>query len=349
MTGTTPLTREALRQGAFDEVRRRIREEEPPKPSLRLSTSRERLPAICAQRKLEPAKLTKALRGELDWIVMKALEKDRSRRYETAGMFALDLRRHLQDEPVAALPPSLWYRTRKFARRNRTVLGFSAAVGVLAAALLGSAPSLYQEFRAGTYTGLTVHSDPRGAEVWHNGQRLGCTPYQMAGLPLGEFTYILVLTNFEAATNTTTIASRKHMNDFTFLRPLERQGAGATGVPITSGTELTAVAAQDAIILAVQGAVQVAGKDSREWRQAQTNMLLAPGDRLRTRGASRATIRLSDSTVVRFSEFTEFEVQIPGGNRFGPPSVKLKNGTLFLRGTNGIRVLTPNGVVGIRG
>jgi serine/threonine protein kinase len=95
LTGTTPLAHEALRQAAFAEVLRRIRDEEPPKPSQRLNTNRERLPTISAQRKLDPRKLTQLMRGEMDWIVMKCLEKDRGRRYETANGLALDLGRWL--------------------------------------------------------------------------------------------------------------------------------------------------------------------------------------------------------------------------------------------------------------
>src|SRR5215475_2779800 len=96
-----------------------IREEDPPRPSTRLSESKEALPSISAQRHTEPAKLTRLVKGELDWIVMKALEKDRNRRYETANGFAMDVQRYLADEAVAAGPPSKWYRARKFARRNR--------------------------------------------------------------------------------------------------------------------------------------------------------------------------------------------------------------------------------------
>src|SRR4029079_19716918 len=95
---------------AQDEIRRIIREEEPPRPSTRLSESKEKLPSIYAQRHTEPAKLTKLVRGELDWIVMKALEKDRSRRYETANGFAADVRRYIADEPVLGSAPSSGYR-----------------------------------------------------------------------------------------------------------------------------------------------------------------------------------------------------------------------------------------------
>ncbi len=96
-----------------------IREEEPPNPSTRLSSSDE-LPSIAANRSLEPKKLTGLVRGELDWIVMKALEKDRNRRYETANGLARDIEHYLHDEPVVARPPSAGYRLRKFLRRHRT-------------------------------------------------------------------------------------------------------------------------------------------------------------------------------------------------------------------------------------
>src|SRR5437763_1111742 len=106
---------------------RRIREQEPSKPSTKLSTA-EGLPAIAANRGTEPAKLTRLVRGELDWIVMKALEKDRSRRYETANGFALDVQRYLADEAVLACPPSAGYRLRKFARRHKGGLAVAALV-----------------------------------------------------------------------------------------------------------------------------------------------------------------------------------------------------------------------------
>jgi serine/threonine protein kinase len=112
LTGSTPLTRQRLEKAALVEVLRLIREEEPPVPSTRLSTAEE-LPSISAQRQTEPAKLTRLVRGELDWIVMKALEKDRARRYETANGLARDVQRHLNGEPVEAARPSLSYKLRK--------------------------------------------------------------------------------------------------------------------------------------------------------------------------------------------------------------------------------------------
>src|SRR5262249_11059796 len=122
---------------AFDEVLRIIREEEPPKPSTRLSTTEE-LPSIAANRGLEPKKLSGLVRGDLDWIVMKCLEKDRNRRYETANGLAQDVDHFLHDEPVQACPPSAWYRLRKFARRNKGALTITALVFLTVVVLTGN-------------------------------------------------------------------------------------------------------------------------------------------------------------------------------------------------------------------
>ena len=145
LTGTTPLEKRRLREAAWDEMRRLIREEEPPRPSVRLSSS-VALPSLAAGRQIEPARLTKLVRGELDWIVMKALEKDRNRRYETANGLAMDVRRYLAGDAVLAVPPSAGYRLRKFARRYKKPL-ITAAVFVL---LLVSAAvvSTWQAVRA---------------------------------------------------------------------------------------------------------------------------------------------------------------------------------------------------------
>ena len=118
-----------MREAALLEVLRVIREEEPPRPSTRLTATAE-LPSIAAQRGLEPKKLSGLVHGELDWIVMKALEKDRGRRYETANGFARDIERYMHDEPVQACPPSAVYRFRKFARRNKATLAMTTLVVV---------------------------------------------------------------------------------------------------------------------------------------------------------------------------------------------------------------------------
>ena len=141
LTGSTPLERARLRESGYAEILRRIREEEPPKPSTRLSESKELLPSISALRKTEPAHLARLVRGELDWIVMKALEKDRVRRYATASDLARDVERYLHDEPVEAGPPSAAYKLRKLARKYRGALVTAGSFAVLL--LLATATSTY--------------------------------------------------------------------------------------------------------------------------------------------------------------------------------------------------------------
>src|SRR5207249_2672991 len=131
LTGSTPLTHKRMKEAAYAEILRMIKEEEPPRPSTRLIDSGEALASISAQRHTEPAQLAKLVRGELDWIVMKALEKDRNRRYESASAFAADVQRYLKDEPVLACPPTVGYKLRKFVRRNKRTLATVALLGVV--------------------------------------------------------------------------------------------------------------------------------------------------------------------------------------------------------------------------
>ena len=145
LTGETPFDRTRLRSAAYNEILRIIREEEPPRPSIRLSSS-EALPSIAANRHCEPRKLSTLMRGELDWIVMKALEKDRSRRYETANGFARDVNRYLSDEPVVACPPSKRYRFRKWIRRNKELAVTTALIA--ATLLLGVIGTTWQAWNA---------------------------------------------------------------------------------------------------------------------------------------------------------------------------------------------------------
>jgi WD40 repeat protein/serine/threonine protein kinase len=128
LTGTTPFDRQRFQTAAYDEIRRIIKEEEPPKPSTRLSTMGEPLSKVSAERKTDPAKLSALVKGDLDWIVMKALEKDRNRRYDTANGLARDVERYLKEEPVEACPPSAAYRLHKFVKRNRGVVAAAAVV-----------------------------------------------------------------------------------------------------------------------------------------------------------------------------------------------------------------------------
>jgi serine/threonine protein kinase/tetratricopeptide (TPR) repeat protein len=170
LTGTTPVDRRRLGQAAVLEVLRIVREVEPPAPSSRLSTL-EGLPSIAANRSVEPARLARMLRGDLDWVVMKALEKDRSRRYETANALARDVQRYLADEAVEARPPSAGYRLRKFVRRNK---GRVAAAGlVLLALVLGMLGTTWGLVRARWERDKAIQSETaeRAARLHEEEQR----------------------------------------------------------------------------------------------------------------------------------------------------------------------------------
>jgi tetratricopeptide (TPR) repeat protein len=170
LTGTTPVDRRRLNQAAVLEILRIVREVEPPTPSSRLSTL-EGLPSIAANRSIEPARLARMLRGDLDWVVMKALEKDRSRRYETANALARDVQRHLADEAVEARRPSAGYRLRKFVRRNK---GRVVAAGlVLLALVLGMLGTTWGLVRARRERDKAIQSEnaERAARLHEEEQR----------------------------------------------------------------------------------------------------------------------------------------------------------------------------------
>jgi serine/threonine protein kinase/WD40 repeat protein len=176
LTGTTPINQERLTQAAFTDMLRAVREEEPPKPSTRLSVSKKMLPAIAEQRHTEPARLPKLVHGELDWIVMKCLEKDRNRRYDTANDLALDVRRYLADEPLRAGPPTVGHRLWKLARRHRRSV---VAAGLVALALIAGA--------IGTTWGLVRAERARGALKDQRDRTLAAERDRSWGLALSQW------------------------------------------------------------------------------------------------------------------------------------------------------------------
>ncbi len=148
LAGSPPLDAKQFKRGAILEMLRMVREVDPPSPSTKVSTA-DALPSIAASRDIDPAQLKRALQGDLDWIVMMALEKDRTRRYETANGFAADILRHLAHEPVVAAPPSRTYRLRKFVRKHRVaVLAASLVILALEAGMAGTTWGLIEARRA---------------------------------------------------------------------------------------------------------------------------------------------------------------------------------------------------------
>jgi serine/threonine protein kinase/tetratricopeptide (TPR) repeat protein len=137
LTGALPFDRDTLRKAALDDVRRTIREKEPPRPSTRVKERGAASAEAAGRRRTEPGRLATRMRGDLDSITLKALEKDRTRRYQTANAFAMDVRRYLRNEPVSAQAPSTVYRMQRFIRRHR--VGAAAAAALLLALVLGVA------------------------------------------------------------------------------------------------------------------------------------------------------------------------------------------------------------------
>jgi eukaryotic-like serine/threonine-protein kinase len=164
LAGSPPFSKKDLERAGMLEMLRVIREQEPSKPSTKLSSS-DALPTLSANRGTEPARLTRLVRGELDWIVMKALEKDRNRRYETATGFAMDVQRYLADEPVQACPPSLGYRFRKFARRNRRpVLAAAIVLLTLIGGIIGTTYGLVRAQQARRAETARAESEARAKQ-----------------------------------------------------------------------------------------------------------------------------------------------------------------------------------------
>ena len=157
LTGTTPFDSEKLREAGYLEIQRIIREEEPPKPSTKLSTMGEVLAEIAEHHKTNPDLLPRMIRGDLDWIVMKTLEKDRARRYDTATELVADIERHLNHEPVKAAAPSILYRLHKFIRRHR--VSVTAGFLVAAAMIVGCVLATYGLVRARLDRNRAVRSE----------------------------------------------------------------------------------------------------------------------------------------------------------------------------------------------
>jgi tetratricopeptide (TPR) repeat protein len=158
LTGTTPFDKERLREAGFDEMRRIIREEEPPKPSTRVTTLARAATTVWAQRRSDPRRLSQFLRGDLDWVVMKALAKDRNGRYATAKELADDVERFLDDRPVQASPPSAWRQFHKFARRNKGKLA-AAGLVVFFLVVLGGGAGWVARDRAARQAALEEEAD----------------------------------------------------------------------------------------------------------------------------------------------------------------------------------------------
>jgi serine/threonine protein kinase len=181
LTGTTPFDKGRLRDASYDELRRIIREEEPPRPSTRLSTLGQAATAVCANCKSDPEQLRLLFRSELDWVVMKALEKDRNRRYETALEMAADIRRHLNYEPVLACPPTMRYRLRKLLLKHRGPIIAGATVLALLLVGIAATTTAYLHARTSEKQARAAESEARATVDFLTYDMLGLAPQGAPG------------------------------------------------------------------------------------------------------------------------------------------------------------------------
>jgi serine/threonine protein kinase len=166
LTGTTPFDKDRLKEVGYDELQRILHEEEPPRPSTRISTLGLAAATMCEQRQSDPKRLRQLLSGELDWIVMKCLEKDRNRRYDSASSLAQDVERYLRDEAVQACPPSVGYRLRKYVRRHKVpVLAGSLVLLALVVGIIGTTLGLIRATDAEA-DAVSEASQSRPAPSW---------------------------------------------------------------------------------------------------------------------------------------------------------------------------------------
>ena len=262
LTSRTPLDSQKLRDAGYDAILKTIREIEPPKPSTCLSTLKvEDLIAIASLRREDPQKLHRLIRGDLDWIALKALEKDRTRRYQTANALTVDLQRHLENKVVEARPPSAVYQLNKWIRRHKSV--FAAGVAVAVALLLGLGVSIWQAARANlnaaaTRRELYVARIRLAHQAWQDGNLEQADKMLVATIPAAGQED---LRDFEWRYLRTLIRDESRM---TFTDPNFKVLGVPHGVPYQSGL------AADGQTLIVAGGNTIKWLDLQSGREART-------------------------------------------------------------------------------
>lgn len=314
LTGSTPIDRQKVHGAALAEILRIIREEEPPPPSTRIRTS-ERLQTIAATRKTDSEKLPQLIRGDLDWVVMRCLDKDRTRRYESPNALAQDIQRYLQNKPVEAVPPSVVYRLKKFAVRHRKTTSTAALGGVVVAIPLFVAQMQLGGFLK-RHGSVEIDSQPRGAEVWMEGRQLGSTPYREEALPPGHRTYTIRLPggkSFEAAVQIVRARETR------FIAVLDVPPEDKTRAERhTDGSEPVV----GAIVLSVRGKVEAMrkgeGNAQSVWSPVKFGHVLHYGDQLRTGLDSGASVRLEDGRLIRLNQLTTITIETHSEEKDSP-------------------------------
>ena len=218
LTGTTPFSEEELRQAGYVEMQRMIREQEPALPSTRLSTLGDTLTDVAKRRSSTPELLRKALRGELDWIVMKTLEKDRTCRYDSSSALLGDIQRYLNHEPVLAGPPTAWYRARKLLQRHGRLVAMLVAVAVTLVTATVVSTSLYVRMRRALHAVSTLEKQADVDRRLSAAQRL-----------YGQGQQLAALQELEATSSGQDLGPQAHLFHAQVLIELQRGPRGAGG------------------------------------------------------------------------------------------------------------------------
>ena len=334
LTGTTPLCHKRMKDAAYVEILRMIKEEEPQKPSTRLSSSGAALASISAQRQMEPAKLTRHVRGELDWIVMKALEKDRNRRYDTANSLAHDIEHYLCDEPVTACPPSAWYTFRKFARRHQR--GLLTASVVATAVLLTAAISGGLIWQANQNLRQALQREQRGAYF----ERIALAEREWAANNLGRMERLLDDCPVELRGWEWSYLKRLR---YGALAPVRHESA-VYSVAFSSDGQLLATASQDGYVRLCRAKT---GQEVCRWQAHADNatcVQFSQGDRWLASGGWDAKVKVWDVQQVLTADVPAPLFELEHANRvrvwrvcFSPDNKRLA--------TSGGRTADQKGVV----
>lgn len=326
LTGSTPFDRTTLRASELGELQRVLREHEPQRPSQRVTSAGERLATLAAQRRTDERRLPSRLRGELDWIVMKAIEKDRTRRYDTAAALGLDVQRHLRGEAVLAAPPSTSYRLRTFVRRNRVLVGAAAAVTLtLVLGIVGTSLALVQAVHAQERADLAAKAEREARTEAQQNERQATAAAERALLAQREEASARRraerIRDFVVSTlRASDVTMEGGRGDTTILEAMD---AAIAEVDAPAFAEDPATAAD--LKLTIAGILRVNGRMAASLQQAEQALLLLrsvhPGDHLDVAAAvndvARAAERLDrrDEAERLFREaLAMYERLLPGDN-----------------------------------